>query len=131
MFGRGLFTYSCSFLVTEKMWTISFPELGQLAKGFIRFDRKYSCSRASLVALVVKNTPSNAGDLRDVGSIPRLERSLGEGNGNAHQYSCLENPMDRGAWWATVPGVKKSWTPLKWMSTHTHACSSPLYLHRA
>ena len=62
---------------------------------------------------MVKNTPSNAGDLRDVGSIPRLERSLGEGNGNTHQYSCLENPMDRGAWWATVPGVKKSWTPLK------------------
>ena len=52
---------------------------------------------------------SNAGDL---GSIPRSGRSPGEGNGNPLQYSCLENPMDRGAWWATVHGVTKSWTRL-------------------
>ena len=52
---------------------------------------------------------SNAGDL---GSIPGLGRSLGEGNGNPLQYSCLENPMDRGAWWATVHGVAKSQTQL-------------------
>ena len=54
----------------------------------------------------VNNLPVNAGD---VGSIPRLGRSPGEGNGNPLQYSCLENPMDRGAWRATVHGVAKSW----------------------
>jgi len=59
---------------------------------------------------VVKNPPANAGDAGDVGLIPGLGRSPGEGNGNPLQYSCLENPMDRGAWWATVHGVTKSQT---------------------
>ena len=54
---------------------------------------------------VVKNPPTNAEDL---GSIPGLGRSPGGGNGNPLQYSCLENPMDRGAWQATVHGVTKS-----------------------
>ena len=67
----------------------------------------------SQVALVVKNLPANAGDLRDVGSIPGKGRSSGGGNGNPLQYSCLENPMDRGAWCAAVYGVAKSWTRLK------------------
>ena len=58
---------------------------------------------------VVKNLPANAGD---VGSIPGLGRSLGGGHGNPLQDSCLENPMDRGAWWATVHGVAKSRTQL-------------------
>ena len=58
---------------------------------------------------MVKNLPANAGDVRDVGSIPGLGRSPGGGHGNPLQYSCLENPMDRGAWWATVHGVAKSW----------------------
>ena len=53
---------------------------------------------------VVKNPPTNSGD---AGLIPGLGRSPGEGNGNPLQYSCLGNPMDRGAWWATVPGVTK------------------------
>ena len=57
----------------------------------------------------VKASACNAGDL---GSIPGLGRSPGEGNGNPLQYSCLENPMDRGAWWATVHGVAKSQTRL-------------------
>ena len=56
-----------------------------------------------------KESTCNAGDL---GLIPELERSLGEGNGNPFQYSCLENPMDRGAWQATVHGVTKSQTGL-------------------
>ena len=56
---------------------------------------------------VVKNPPANAGD---TGSIPGLGRSPGEGNGNTLQYSCLENPIDRGVWWATVHGAAKSWT---------------------
>ena len=57
------------------------------------------------MALVVKNLPANAGDVRDVGSVPQLGRSPEEGNGFPLQYSCLGNPMDRGAWQAIVHGV--------------------------
>ena len=57
---------------------------------------------------MVKNLPANAGDIRDVASIPGWRRSPGEGNDNPLQYSCLENPTDRGPWWATVHGVSKS-----------------------
>jgi len=66
--------------------------------------------RASQVALVVKNPPANAGDIRDWGSVPGSGRSPGGGNGNHLHYFCLENPMDRGAWQATVCEVAKSWT---------------------
>ena len=65
---------------------------------------------ASQVALVVKNTLAKAGDIRDSGLIPGLGRSPGGGHGNPLQYSCLENSMDRRAWWATVNGVTKSQT---------------------
>ena len=61
---------------------------------------------------VVKNLPANAGDSRDAGLIPESGRSPGGGNGNALQYSCLENTMDRGVWWATVHGVAKTRTEL-------------------
>ena len=61
-----------------------------------------------------KESTFNTGDTGDAGSIPGLERSPGEGNGNLLQYSCLENPMDRGAWWAAVQNVTKSWP---WLST--------------
>ena len=67
-------------------------------------------SMASQVALVVKNLTGNSGDVRDVGLIPGSGRSPGGGHGNPHQYSCLENPMDREAWQATVYRVAKSWT---------------------
>ena len=63
----------------------------------------------SLVAQTVKASAYNAGD---PGLIPGLGRSPGEGNGSPIQYSCLENPMDGGAWWAAVHGVTKSWTRL-------------------
>ena len=66
----------------------------------------------SQVVLVVKNLPANAGDRGEVGSVSELGRSPVEGHGNPLQYYCLENPMDRGAWWATVHGVTKSQTPL-------------------
>ena len=70
--------------------------------------------QASQVALVVKNPPANAGDIRDAGSIPGSGRTPGEGHGNPLQYACLENPLDRGAWWATaVHRVAKSRTGLK------------------
>ena len=66
---------------------------------------------ASLVASVVKNPPAKAGDAGDASSIPGWGRSPEEGNGNPLQYSCLENPIDRGAWWAKVHGVAKSQAP--------------------
>ena len=62
----------------------------------------YTYIWASQVALVVKNPSANAGDIRDPGSIPELGSSSGGGLGNPLQYPCLENPMDTGAWWATV-----------------------------
>ena len=59
------------------------------------------------MVLVVRNLPANAGDIRDMGSIPGSGRSPGGGHGNPLQYSCLENPMDRGAWWVTVHGLQR------------------------
>ena len=75
----------------------------------LHFTSLHRNNRASQVGLVVKNLLANAGDIRDMGSISGSGRSLGE-NGNLLQHSCLENPMDREAWWAAVHGVAKSWT---------------------
>ena len=72
------------------------------------------------VVLVVKNLPANAGGIRDAGLIPGLGRSPGGGRGHPHQYSYLENPMDRGAWRTIVQGVTQRWTWLKGLSTHAH-----------
>ena len=72
---------------------------------------------------MVNNLHANAGDTGDTISIPRLERPTGVGNGNPLQYSCLKNPLDREACWASVHGVAKSQTQL---STHTHI---PLNVH--
>ena len=71
---------------------------------------------------MVKKLPDNEGDIRDRGLIPGSGRSPGGGHGNPLEYSCLENPMDRGVWWATGHGVAKSWTQteqLKHASTHS------------
>ena len=62
------------------------------------------------MAVVVKNQPANAGDISDMSSVPGLGRSPGGGHGNPLQYSCLENPMDRRVWRATVHRVAKNWT---------------------
>ena len=80
---------------------------------------------SSQVALVVKNLLANAGD---PGSIPGWGRSPGEGNGNPLQYSCLENSMDGGAWWATVHGVAKSWTRLSDFTSFVSSTSPPFCL---
>ena len=72
------------------------------------------------MALVVKNPPANGEDLRDLGSIPGSGRSPGGGHGNPLQNSCLENHMDRGAWWATVHGVTQSQT---WLRDLAHMAS--------
>ena len=65
------------------------------------------------MALVVKNLPANAGDIRDAGSVPGSGRSPGGGHGNPVQYSCLENPVDRGVWQVIVHSVAQSQTQLK------------------
>ena len=71
------------------------------------------------MVLAVKNPPANSGDIRDESLIPGAGRSPGGGHRNPLQYSCLENPMDRGAWQATVHRVAKSWTGLKRLSTQS------------
>ena len=76
--------------------------------GFVML--KYDPSMGFLGGAVVKNPPAVAGDARDLGLIPVSERSPAIGNGNPPQYSCLENSMDTGAWWATVHGATKSQT---------------------
>ena len=68
---------------------------------------------------MVKNPPANAGDARDVGSIAGLGRSPGEGNGNPLQYSCLGNPMDRGAWRATVHRVAREFDTTERLNSET------------
>ena len=94
-----------------------------------QLSRKELCLRVSKSLIdmrffpsvsVVKNSPANAGDKRDAGSILGLGRTPGGGNGNPLQYSCLENPVDRGAWWATVHRVAKSQIQIKQLSTHAH-----------
>ena len=85
------------------------------------FWGRYHYFQASQVAIVVKNLPANAGEIRDMVSICGLGRSSERGNGNPFQYSCPENPMDRGAWRAIIHGVTKS---QKWLSatTQQHHC---------
>ena len=73
------------------------------------------------MALVVKNLSANAGDIRDMASIPGSRRSPGGGHGNPLWYSCMENPMDRGAWQAIGHGLQKSWIQLRRLSMH--ACN--------
>ena len=84
---------------------------------------------------MVKNPPANAGDAGDVGSVPGLGRSFGEGNGNPLQYSFLENPVDRGAWWATVHEVTKSESQLsngahRYPETSRTAYSNNVFLQK-
>ena len=74
----------------------------------VYFTHMYIYYGASQVAPVVKNPPACTGDVRDAGSIPGLGRPPGGGHGNTLQYSCLKNPMDRGAWRTTVHGVGKT-----------------------
>ena len=90
-------------------------------------DSTQSLPEMAQVVLVQKNMPANAGDVRDVGLIPGSGRFPGEGNGTPLQYSCLENPMDRGAWWATVLGsqrVRHNWRD------SAHACNLSLEIFR-
>ena len=84
--------------------------------------------RVSQVVLEVKNLPDNARDKRDLCLIPGSRRPPGGEHGNTFQYSCLENPMDRGAWWSTVCRVAKSWTWLKQLNTQAHRTNHSKWL---
>ena len=90
----------------------------EIAKGYVQ-------RWASQLVLEVKNSPANAGDIRDADSIPELGRTLGGRHGNPLQYSCLEDSMDRGVWRATVHGVSKNLAQLK---RHTQTYTSPSLL---
>ena len=98
------------------------------AYGFPRgFKRKQQVVRKFQVGSIVKkkkNLPANTRDSRDRNSVLGSERSPGGGNGKPLQYSCLENPMDRGAWWATVQGFAESGMR-EWLSAHTQQMLSP------
>ena len=85
---------------------------------YFKYEYQFIQIPASQVALMVKNLPANARDMRDSGAIPGSGRAPGGGHGNPLQFSCLENPMDRGAWHTTVHRVAKSWVWLKSLSTH-------------
>ena len=91
----------------------------------------YTLSQASQVALVVKNLPATARDTRNTSSVSGSGRSPAGGHGNPLQYTCLENPTDRGAWWATVHRVAKSQTWLKRLSMHAHIhqANTEIWIH--
>ena len=78
---------------------------------------------------LVKNLPSNTGDARDSGSVPRLRRSPGGGNGNLLQYSCLENPMDTEVCQATIHGITKSQTGLSDLTLALCVCIYIIYIY--
>ena len=101
---QGTFTY------------YSINNMHNILKNQFNTFQIYFC--ASQVLLVVKSLPVDAGDIREAGLIPGSGRSPGGGHGNPLQDSCLENPVERGAWQATILGVSKSQTRLKWLSTH-------------
>ena len=92
--------------VRDKVVYISFRPSAKYST--FTHDGYIYANMASQVVLVVKNLPGNAGDAGDMGLIPGLGRSPGVGNGNPLQCSCLENSMDRGAWWAVVHGAAES-----------------------
>ena len=101
--GKGTFLHcwwECKLV--QPLWKIVWRFLKKLKNRLAIW-----ASRASVVAQLVKNPPANAGDIRDASSISESERFPGGGHGNPLQYPCLENPMDRGARWATIDGVKR------------------------
>ena len=108
--------HAISYLMKHHDWKV-------LLENGLYLATAHPMNRTSQVALVVKNLPTNAGDRREVGSIPGLGQSPGGRHGNPLQYSRLENPMERGAWWATVHGVIKSRTQLK----HAHTSMNTTY----
>ena len=138
-FWKGKQSYDRSIRIESKL-AVSFDstrykfcDLGEItkhlwltkSKGFLwkKCKAVYSFPGSS----VVKNPSATAGDTGDMGSIPGWGRYPRGGNGNPLQYSCLENSMDRGTWWATAHGVSKSQIQLRsWASTHAEQCKQIL-----
>ena len=112
-----LWRWFSSFSVTQRTFSISTASLER--KVLTLHQLKLG---ASQVALVLKNLPASAGDVRDTGLISGSGRSPGRSHGNPCQYSCLGNPMDRGAWWVTVHRITKSWTRIQ-EDVHKRVCS--------
>ena len=102
--------------VVEILGLTNFVSLPGISPFFAVFSEQIGFSDDSMA----KESTCNGGDIADAHSVPGLGRSPGGGNGNPLQYSCLEDPTDRGAWWATVHGVAKSWTGLRQLSTQMH-----------
>ena len=112
----------------ENIWSYSLPRKVSHWWNFQRASKKHGLKGTSRLgggrggfpgSSVVKNPPDNAGSTGDAGSIPEWGRSPGGGNGSSLWYSCLENPMDREAWQATVHGIAKHWIQLNYWA-HTH-----------
>ena len=98
--------------VDQNMWRVM-RKIFLTFNHFLKLSHKYVFiffQTPEQVVLVVKNLPANAGNIRDMYLVPVSGRSPGASDGNPLQYSCLENPIDRRAWWATVHRVAKSWT---------------------
>ena len=106
-------------------WDFPFKVIGWPASS----NAFYSIPKGFPGGSVVKNPPANAGATEDSGLIPGLGRFPGEGIGNPLQYSCLENPMNRGVWWATAHGISKESDTTEWLSMHTHIPKGAHYTH--
>jgi len=119
-FGSGKFMEAKVCILQENWQGTEMLLHPETPLSFVRFQflEDYIYPRSFQVAPVVKNLPANSGDKRDVGLNCGWGRSPWEENGNPLQYSCLENPMDRGAWKAIVHRVTKSWTWVKHLSTY-------------
>ena len=115
----GFSLKSCLLRCVWSVWTVYGK--GRFLTCYMCLKIKLLCFHADqqlrMLARVVKNSPANAGNIRDMSLIPGWGRSPGGGHGEPPQCSCLENPMDRGALWATVHRVAKSRIWLKWLST--------------
>ena len=118
---RGHSTWKDSFLYCDNPFRSSEKLILDFPLGFFLlwlFVMRHRAKGASQVALVVVNPPVNAVDTRNMDLTPGSGRFPGGGHGSPLQYSCLEKPMDRGAWWATILRVAQSWTQLKLLSRH-------------
>ena len=106
---KEMATYS-SILAWRIPWTGSLVSYSPRGGKELDTTEQLHLEWASQMTLVVKNLPASVGVVRDVGSVSGLGRSPGGGHSNPLQHSCLESPMDRGAWWAASHSVSKSWT---------------------
>ena len=111
-------------LINNSVLTLGWKGIGHFAYPFSAFsslnNNHFILSWATQVVLVVQNLPANAGDARDMGLIPGLGIFSGEGNGNTLQYSCLENPMDRGNLAGSSPWGHKESEMTERVHAHTH-----------